>query len=248
MSFGDYDKLFLHSDDRTSQRMLKQMEMYFSGGTILKGVEANYNYSYDVEQNDKSKRMRDVCQGADRMAADQYGDIYTAKLKRFVGRKNVICEVGILKGTGLCVWDTIFPKSQIIGLDLDTTVFLNNYSKLQQLGAFKDVEVNVDDSGFVGEERLNIFGFDQWDMQNSISLLERVLQTKKINVCIDDGDHQIIPQLRTLKAIIPHLGDEFVYFLEDIKSSKMAELKALVQNECEDYIVTCYENIITIEG
>ena len=38
---------------------------------------------------------------------------------------------------------------------------------------------------------------------------------RKIDICIDDANHSIETILRTAHAVVDHLADDFVYFIED---------------------------------
>ena len=45
--------------------------------------------------------------------------------------------------------------------------------------------------------------------------LHEILNCGKIDIRIDDGNHSNEANLTTLKCVLPHLNDEFVYFVED---------------------------------
>ena len=111
-----------------------------------------------------------------------------------------ICEIGILNGTGLAIWCDLFPKSRIIGFDIELKYIQMNLENLSKLGAFSANSPELHE-------------YDQFVY--SADYLQEILNGDKIDICIDDGNHSNEANLTTLKSVLPHLNDEFVYFVED---------------------------------
>ena len=143
------------------------------------------------------------CTGGDRMLHHQYATHYANFLRPFVqdrDRRFVICEFGILKGTGLAIWCDLFPNARCIGLDVDLSNFEKNIDNLRHLGAFR-------------HNTPEVFEYDQFVY--SADFLNEILDGDKIDICVDDGNHSDESILTTLDSVSPHLSKEFVYFIED---------------------------------
>jgi hypothetical protein len=215
-----------------SADLLRALEQMF--GSCM-DVAANYGDCIDEIVPEDSARMRPACTGGDRMTISGYAPVYEEYLCDFVDKEFLLCEVGILKGSGLATWSLAFPKAQIIGLDIDIENFTRNFDALKNKGAFEDVpsknDINNSTIDYIGDSKLNIFNFDQWDLETNKKILKRVLKKeKKIDVFIDDGDHQAVPNLRTLEAVEPYLTADSVYFIEDVdKENKKALIEGLVK-------------------
>ncbi|MCM8819792.1 MAG: hypothetical protein NC925_03245 [Candidatus Omnitrophica bacterium] len=143
-------------------------------------------------------------EGGDRMSKlfHGYAEIYSKYLQPFIQRQKhiVLIEVGVLMGTGVAIWSDLFPKSRIIGLDIDLNHIKQNMNRLKRKGAFKN-------------NNLELYEFDQFeDNQN---LLGQILKKDKIDIFIDDGCHFDEAILNTINSVKPYLADEFVYFIED---------------------------------
>ncbi|MFZ2038563.1 MAG: hypothetical protein WAV11_01320 [Minisyncoccia bacterium] len=140
--------------------------------------------------------------GGDRMSKHGYAKKYSEYLKPFVDsdKSLVIVEIGILTGIGLAIWCDIFTNCRIIGLDIDLGHFSSNTQNLSRLGAFK-------------RNKPEVYEFDQF-MDNT-EYFRKKLNNKKIDVMIDDGFHSTESILQTIKSVIPHLNNNFVYFIED---------------------------------
>lgn len=140
--------------------------------------------------------------GGDRMLYNGYAEKYAEYLRSFIQNNNarVIVEVGILKGTGLAIWSELFPQATVFGLDIDPSRFFDNEQDLISRGAFK-------------QTRPCIHTFDQF-VHNG-SLLEKILDGQKIDICIDDGFHSNETILNTFEDMVPFLANNFVYFIED---------------------------------
>jgi hypothetical protein len=110
-------------------------------------------------------------------------------------------EVGILRGAGLAIWSDLFPDGRIIGLDIDLSHFRSSEGSLKRSGAFASNNVEAHE-------------FDQFTCTEAT--LGSILRGASIDVFIDDGFHAEEPVLNTFKAVLPHLSDDCVCFIEDI--------------------------------
>lgn len=141
--------------------------------------------------------------GGDRMTVHRYAKAYASHLARFTQdrfKPYVIVECGILRGTGLAVWSTLFPNAHIIGLDIDLTHTKNNMEFLKSKGAFE--------SG-----NLELYEFDQF--ADNTELIKQILNYRTIDIAIDDGFHSDHTILKTYDTLEHYLSREFCYFVED---------------------------------
>lgn len=142
-------------------------------------------------------------QGGDRMYHHSYSKIYSQYLKPFSlddTNPKTLIEIGILKGTGLAIWSEFMPKADIIGLDIDLSYTTENIPFLMSKGAFK-------------KKPPELHKFDQLNCDPHD--VKKILGSRKIDICIDDGLHSDESIIKTLNAVIPSLADNFVYFIED---------------------------------
>ena len=80
-----------------------------------------------------------LASGGDRMLHHGYANHYAKYLDAYVQNRSkriVICEIGVLEGTGLAIWCDLFPNARCIGLDIDLSNVKRNMDKLRNLGAF----------------------------------------------------------------------------------------------------------------
>ena len=96
----------------------------------------------------------------------------------------MVCEVGILNGTGLAIWCDLFPNSRCIGLDIDISNIKRNMDRLLELGVF-------------GDNSPELYEYDQF--VDSAELLNEFLDGDEIDIFMDDGIHHD-------DAIRPHSG------------------------------------------
>jgi len=144
--------------------------------------------------------------GGDRMTQHGYARHYAKHLSTFVANQTnsyTILECGILKGTGLAIWSALFPNATIIGLDIDLSHTKNNLDFLKSKGAFKN-------------KKLELYEFDQF--VDNKSYIQEILQGRKLDIVIDDGFHSDYTILNTIECLMPHLSDNFCYFIEDNKT------------------------------
>ena len=148
-------------------------------------------------------RESNLATGGDRMLHHGYAKHYATFLLPFVRNRDrhiVICEFGILKGTGLAIWCDLFPNARCIGLDVDLSNTEKNMNNLRQIGAFS-------------KNTPELYEYDQFVY--SADYLEELLNGDKIDIVMDDGHHSDESILTTLESVRPHLGKQFVYLIED---------------------------------
>jgi len=190
-------------------------------------VDAQSKYTkYDLAVSGPNKRMSTYCQGGDRFNLEStYGSMYAKYLSHLLEKPIILFEVGILKGSGLAVWNEIFrnKNTKILGGDIDITNCLNNFEKIKRKGGFNNIESINTDIHKVLKSRLSCFKFDQYDPNNK-TYLKAILEDKKIDVFIDDGDHQDVPNIQCAESIRPFLHSNSIYFLEDVKPIRVDNL------------------------
>ena len=145
----------------------------------------------------------DTSNGGDRMFHRGYVAQYERFLRPYVLNRDqrfVVCEVGILNGTGLAIWCDLFPNSRCIGLDIDISNIKRNMDRLLELGAF-------------GDNSPELYEYDQF--VDSTELLDQILDGDKVDIFMDDGIHHDDAIMTTLRSVWPHLSDQFIYFVED---------------------------------
>ena len=169
--------------------------------------------------------------GGDRMTTHGYAKWYSKHLQSFIENRfepYTIIEIGILKGTGLALWSTLFPNARIIGLDIDLSHFLSNMHYLKKKGAFKDREPEL--------YEYDQFEYNFWKVKN-------ILGEDDPNILIDDGFHSSLTILNTIKDFLPFLSKDFVYFIEDNKKI-FDEITNIVPN----YKTYSYDRLNVIAG
>jgi len=145
--------------------------------------------------------------GGDRMSPfyHRYGSTYEEFLGSVLPRRLeplTVVEVGILNGSGLAIWCDLFPSARVIGLDIDLRNFEANRATLEAAGAFS-------------ANRPELHQLDQLDPPKAREVISTVLGGTKVDVAIDDGCHSSESIRITFDALIPHMADSFVYFVED---------------------------------
>lgn len=181
-----------------SESWLKGAEIKYGG--IAEQVPRNKVSPDDPRSEEQLARGGMI--GGDRMMHHGYGEHYARYLKPYVAENTslTVVEVGILKGTGLAIWCDLFSGGRVIGLDIDLGHIRNNWTNLKRSGAFSGNEPEL-------------YEFDQFE--DNEEYLEDILSGDSIDICMDDGLHSKKTIITTLESMIPHLSDNFVYFIED---------------------------------
>ncbi len=166
---------------------------------------------------------KDCGRGGDRMLHHGYASHYAKFLDSYVqkrGERFVICEVGVLEGTGLAIWCDLFPNARCIGLDFDLSNIQRNMDNLRCLGAF-------------GKNSPELFKYDQF--VDSADYVKEILNEDRIDVFTDDGHHSEKAIMTTLKSVAPHLSQQFVYFVEDNR-----DIHKVIKREYPEWVVRSF--------
>lgn len=148
----------------------------------------------------RGKLMR----GGDRMGdhGHGYAEAYAAHLAALPERaRQVIIEVGVLRGNGLAMWSCLYPFAELIGIGIDLSNARAHYQGLRARGAF-------------AQRKPELYHLDQFKL--SPELMGGILAGRKVTISVDDGAHERQAALRTLEALAPYFADQFVHFIEDI--------------------------------
>lgn len=125
-----------------------------------------------------------------------YFDIYEKHFKRFKKHKNVrLLEVGVYNGGSLEMWDKYFPKSEIVGIDINP----------ECLGLQKNFEDNV--KIVIGDQANPNF----WNEFKS--------NHKPFDIIIDDGGHRMNQQETTFDCMFDHVTENGIFLVEDTHTS-----------------------------
>ncbi|MAH02912.1 MAG: hypothetical protein CMI70_03925 [Candidatus Pelagibacter sp.] len=128
-----------------------------------------------------------------------YFKIYDHIFKKYIGKKIILVEIGILNGGSLFMWRNFFDgNAEIIGVDLNP-----NAKKWEKHG-FK------------------IFIGDQSDPNFWRDFFKKV---GNVDIVIDDGGHTNKQQVFTLLETIPNINDNGMLVVEDVHSSYMTKFR-----------------------
>lgn len=134
-----------------------------------------------------------------------------------------IVEVGILTGSGLAMWQHLFPESSIFGFDLNTDAYSQNLDHLKSLG-MQDSSVSV--------VQMN-------QMFNNTQMLLDMGFGDKFHpvIMVDDGYHVPAAGEKTFLTFQPFLADSFAYFIEDvtkesIEAGEWVDVKTNILKAC----------------
>ena len=128
-----------------------------------------------------------------------YFKIYDHIFKKYIGKKIILVEVGVLNGGSLFMWRNFFDSNaEIIGIDLNP-----NAKKWEKHG-FKIFIGNQSDPSF-------------WK-----SFFKKI---GNVDVVIDDGGHTNKQQIFTLLETIPNINDNGMLVVEDVHSSYMTKFR-----------------------
>lgn len=124
-----------------------------------------------------------------------YFDIYERYFSKFRDKPIVFVEIGIFQGGSLQMWKHYFgPKSRIIGIDID-----------ERCKRFE-------------EEGIEIYIGSQGDTNFINDLLAKI---GDIDIILDDGGHNMVPQIKFFDLIYPKIKEGGIYMCEDTHSSYM---------------------------
>jgi len=119
-----------------------------------------------------------------------YFEAYERHLKKFVGRKPVILEIGVYSGGSMQMWAEYFGEGvKIIGVDIEDAckIYENEKTKI-----------------FVGDQADPNF----WTRVKS--------EVPRVDIVIDDGGHTVLQQRTTIEQLLPILSPGGVFICEDV--------------------------------
>lgn len=154
------------------------------------------------------------------LAHHNYAPSYARHLRHWLerGATPTIVEVGILRGSGLAIWCELFPRSMVVGLDIDLSHIRDNIPNLRRRGAFEHNEPEL-------------LHFDAYAPDTSE--LVRRLGGRSIDIVIDDGPHTVEAIYSTAAALRPLLAEHYTYFVEDNPDSLSCVAQCLAPAEVE---------------
>lgn len=134
---------------------------------------------------------------SDRAGYRGYNRVYSRYVSHLRKEKLNILEIGIESGHSLVCWSKYFYNSNITGVEIDITQNRNKkYNRLRlEYEEFNRVRIIQADSTIK----------DEWKKFEG-----------EYDIIIDDGSHDPLDQVTTLKNAWPHLKKGGYYFAEDI--------------------------------
>jgi hypothetical protein len=119
----------------------------------------------------------------------KYFEVYKNLFSKYVDKKIVFVEIGILNGGSLQLWKKFLgKKAKIIVIDI------NPYCKKLE------------------EKRIQIFIGDQ---TNEIFWQDFFKKVGEVDIILDDGGHTNYQQIKTTTSCIPNIKDEGLLLIED---------------------------------
>ena len=128
----------------------------------------------------------------DKVTHHEYHKYYEPVLKQFYNSSGSIVEIGLGTGVSLPMWQNLFKRAHIYGID-------NEYenSSNDRYTIYKGDQSNVDD----------------------LNRLKHLLSDKNVFFINDDGSHIPEHQLLTFNTLFPILAEGGIYIIEDIETS-----------------------------
>jgi precorrin-6B methylase 2 len=129
--------------------------------------------------------------------------IYEDYFFPFKNKKINILEIGSCRGTSVHLWQTYFPKAEIIGIDVWDQLLEKH----------------------LGLERVTYLEGDAYDVENAKTLPD-------FDIIIDDGSHHPYHQISCIEIYLSKLKEGGVLVIEDVaKFETFEELKKAVPDE-----------------
>jgi hypothetical protein len=149
---------------------------------------------------------RDYVMNIDLQGSNKFeisGHNYAKTFSKYLNNYRYTCknllEIGVLTGSTLCIWASMFPNSKIYGIDLEKQYWDQNIQKwtkkLGKQNMSRILFVNRDI--FTVNEASEIFGQTYFD------------------IIIDDGPHDIMSVLKSFSLFQERLSQDGTYIVED---------------------------------
>lgn len=137
--------------------------------------------------------------GADKARSKhKYTDAYGMLFDHFKDEIETFLEVGVAGGNSLKAWQAYFPRSTIVGVDI-----FYRAAELQEL-----------QQELKPFSRVNLL---KMNSQSNITAGKSYLRPNNIDILIDDGDHDLHGQERTLETLWRFVRPGGYYIIEDVE-------------------------------
>ena len=141
-----------------------------------------------------------------------YIDFYSENFKNMSEVK--LMEIGVRSGGSLWLWKNYFPKYELWGIDI-AGGYYNNRPFVPELNSDPNIHVTWNVSSYDPESYVNI--------------------PKDLDVIIEDGDHSIEAQYKTILCAWHTLKSGGMYIIEDVANIETANrLTAMIQDQISD--------------
>lgn len=108
-------------------------------------------------------------------------------------------------GVSLYIWREYFPEAMVYGVDIHP------------------------DASVIGEDRIKTFIGNSTDGKTVEEITEGIAP---FDIVIDDGSHRPSDQLKTAQHFLPHVKEEGMYFIEDVRDAEVLR-QGLPERELE---------------
>lgn len=143
-----------------------------------------------------------------------YFETYDKHLSRFRGTAVRVVECGVAGGGSLRMWREYFGENAtLIGVDIAHSV--RRYQKDPMYGS--------PDIMLIGDLRHSTFR-------------KKVLQTGRIDVFLDDADHEARNQIDRIKFFLPHVAPRGLYLVEDVEGDRQTRIAEVQRFVFENFI------------
>lgn len=152
--------------------------------------------------------------GTDQSKDDhKYTDVFAMLFDHIRWDVRNVTEIGVAFGRGLKAWHDYFTSATIHGLDIFEEGARWVMQVQQKLSCFRRAHIYMADSA------------------NEASVARLGLELGSMDVIIDDGDHQLGTQQRTLEVMWPLLRPGGLYVIEDVESQGSGQYDILHRPE-----------------
>jgi len=148
----------------------------------------------------------------DKGTSHSYIEIYDLLFERYQNQAINFCEIGVMTGGSLKLWNEYFPYATIYGLD----IWLYPEPKDWSVHGFKENQhVNDIISDFsINYPRVKLVTCDSTNLEDVDAKFK---DKTTFDVIIDDGDHRVESQYATFTNMINYLNKDGYYVIEDVE-------------------------------
>lgn len=134
----------------------------------------------------------------DKGSVHSYIDVYEELLLPYREKANKVLEIGIFKGNSMRMWEQYFTKAEVHGADCSD----------QPHGGMADLRPMIAE----GSHFIHIM-----DATSELDI-QKEFRGMLFDVIIDDGNHNVMSQLRSYELLSKFLTDGGIYIIEDIEN------------------------------